>query len=82
MNLDIKKQFNLTTEIILRYYFSLIKTKHILFQIFDKKDYNATSIKILLLFFNFSANFEVNALFFNDETMHQISEDGGEFNII
>ena len=59
-----------------------MKTKHIFFQLFDKKDYNTLSIKILLLFFNFSANYAVNALFFNDETIHQISEDGGDFNII
>ena len=64
------------------YYFSLLKTKHMFFQLFDKRDYNTISIKILLLFFNFAANYAVNALFFSDETMHQISEDGGDFNII
>ena len=36
----------------------------------------------LLLFFNFSSCFAVNALFFNDNTMHQIFEDEGDFNFI
>ena len=35
-----------------------------------------------LFFFDFVSNFAVNALFFNDDTMHQIYNDGGDFNII
>ena len=65
-----------------QYYLALLFTKHILFQIFNKTDYNAVSIKVLLLFFNFSSCFAINALFFNDNTMHQIYEDEGEFNFI
>ena len=80
--LGYKKAFKFDHRTYWLYYFSLLKTKHIFFQIFDKKDYNSISIKILLLFFNFAANYAVNALFFSDETMHQISEDGGDFNII
>ena len=81
-DLGYNKAFKLDHRTYFQFYFSLIKTKHIFFQLFDKKDYNTLSIKILLLFFNFGANYAVNALFFNDETMHQISEDGGDFNII
>ena len=77
-----KKAFLLDHRSYFRFYFSLLRTKHIFFQLFDTKDYNAISIKILLLFFNFAANYAVNALFFSDETMHQISEDGGNFNFI
>ena len=65
-----------------QYYFSLLKTKHIILQIFDKRDYNSFSIKILLLFFNFASCYAINALFFVDDTMHQIYEDGGDFNFI
>ena len=65
-----------------QYYFSLLKTKHIIFQIFNKKDYNSQTIKILLLFYNFVSCYAINALFFNDDTMHQIYEDDGDFNII
>ena len=61
--LGYKKAFKLDHRTYWKYYFSLLKTKHIFFQIFNKKDYNSISIKILLLFFNFSANFEVNAYF-------------------
>ena len=65
-----------------QYYISLFLTKHNLFKIFNKRDYNACSIKVLLLFFNFSSCYAVNALFFNDNTMHQIYEDEGVFNFI
>ena len=65
-----------------KYYVSLLLTKHNLFQIFNNRDYNAYSIKVLLFFFNFSSCFAVNALFFNDNTMHQIYEDEGNFNFI
>ena len=37
---------------------------------------------MLLLFFNFSSCYAINALFFNDDTMHQIYEDEGVFNFI
>ena len=45
-------------------------------------DFNSRIIKIFLFFFNFSVTFTVNALFFSDETMHKIYEDGGDFNFI
>ena len=77
-----KKAFKYDERNYLQYYFSILKTKHILFQIFIKNDYNSRWIKILLLFFNFASCYAVNALFFNDETMHQIYEDGGDFNFI
>ena len=80
--LGYKKALKIDHRTFFQYYFSLMKTKHIIFQLFDNKDYNSLSIKILLLFFNFASNFAVNALFFSDETMHQISEDGGDYNII
>ena len=67
---------------LFQYYLSLLFTKHIIFKIFNKRDYNSFSIKVLLLFFNFSACYVVNALFFNDDTMHQIYEDEGVFNFI
>ena len=67
---------------IYQYYISLLFTKLIIFQIFNKKDYNSISLKILLFFFSFSSSYAVNALFFNDDTMHQIYEDEGDFNFI
>ena len=39
-------------------------------------------IKIFLFFFEFALSFLVNALFFNDDTMHKIYEEKGSFDII
>ena len=65
------------------YYISLLKTKHVfIFAFFHSKDYNVRIIKIDLFFLNFSIYFTVNALFFNDNTMHKIYEDKGSFNFI
>ena len=67
----------------IQYYISLLRTKHLLiFSFYSDKDYNSRIIKINLFFFTFVVNFAVNALFFNDSTMHKIYEDAGEFNFI
>ena len=63
-----------------QYYFSLLKSNHLIIKIFNNNDYNSRIIKIFLAFFNFGSVFAVNTLFFNDETMHKIHEDGGNFN--
>ena len=39
-------------------------------------------IKIFLFFFFYNVNFVVNALFFNDSTMHKIFIDDGDYNFI
>ena len=65
------------------YYISLIRTRHLLiFSFFNNSDYNSRIIKINLFFFTFAVNFTINALFFNDSTMHKIYEDGGQFDFI
>ena len=43
-------------------------------------DYNLRIIKIFLFFFSFSSDLTINALFFNDDTMHKIYQDKGEYN--
>ena len=66
-----------------KYYTSLIKTKHIfVFSFFYSDDYNSKIIKIDLFFVGFITFFAVNALFFNDNTMHKILLDRGSYNII
>ena len=80
--LGYKKAIKFDLRNFYQYYISLFFTKHILFQIFNTRDYNAYSIKVLLFLFNFSSCFAINALFFNDDTMHQIYEDEGDFNFI
>ena len=63
-----------------QYYFSLLKTKHdIIFTFFYNFDYNSQAMKINLFFLNFSIGFTINALFFDDDTMHNIYISKGKF---
>ena len=65
------------------YYNSLIKTKHnLIFSFCYNNDYNSRIIKIDLFFINFVIEFTLNALFFDDDTMHKIYEDKGKFDFI
>ena len=66
-----------------QYYISLLRTKHLfIFCFFVQNDYNSQIIKRFLFFFFFSVYLSVNALFFNDDTMHKIYIDEGKFNFI
>ena len=66
-----------------QYYLSLIRTEHLLiFSFYNNKDYNSRAIKVSLYILNLVISFTVNALFFDDSTMHQIYEDEGDFNFI
>ena len=67
-----------------QYYFSLLKTNHVIFFTFykNKNDYNSKIIKINLFFVEFIVELFVNALFFSDDTMHKIYEDEGDFNFL
>jgi len=65
-----------------QYYISLIKTQHdLIFAFCYSKDYNSRIIKIDLFFIGFSIVYTVNGLFYNDDTMHNIYESKGSFNI-
>ena len=65
------------------YYFSLLKTKHlIIFTFYTKNDYNSRIIKFCLFLFFFSLYISVNALFFNDSTMHKIYIEKGRYNLV
>ena len=65
------------------YYLSLIRSNHILFFSFlPNLDYNSQILKIFIFFFDFTTNFLVNALFFNDTLMAKIYADGGSFDFI
>jgi hypothetical protein len=66
-----------------QYYWSLLKKKHlILFTFYPINDYNLSSIKIFLFLVSFSLYFTINGFFFNDDTMHKINEDNGNFNFL
>ena len=65
------------------YYYSLLKSNHVLiFTFCNETDYNSKIIKIDLLLFNTTLFFAVNTLFFNDDTMHKIYKNKGAFNIM
>ena len=64
------------------YYCSLLRTKHILiFTFFYNNDYNSKIIKIDLFLIGFVLYYAVNAFFFNDDTMHEIYQRNGKFNL-
>ena len=66
-----------------QYYISLLKLGHLLiFSFYNNRDYNSRIIKIFLFFFFFTVHFTINALFFNDTTMHKIFIDEGSYNFI
>ena len=66
-----------------QYYFALLKINHLfMFSFCSDRDYNSKIIKIFLFLFFFSVYFIVNALFFNDATMHKIYVDEGTFNFV
>ena len=82
-NLDYIKAKEIDKRSYLKYYFSLLKRKQlIIFTFYTSDDYNSKILKIFLLLFSFSLYYTVNALFFNDSTMHKIYEDEGSFNFI
>ena len=64
------------------FYFSLLKTKHLLITIINSRDYNSRIVKIFLFFFNFASGYAINGLFFDDDSMHKIYQQKGEFNFI
>jgi len=82
-NLSYKKALKLDKRTFFQYYLSLLKTNHLLiFTFFTNTDYNSKIIKIILFLFSFALYITINALFFNDKTLHKIYEDQGNFNFI
>ena len=66
-----------------QYYWSLLKTKHLLlFTIIPSNDYNSRIIKFCLFIFSFSQYYAVNALFFTEKIFHSIYKDGRSYNFI
>ena len=62
------------------YYISLLRTKHdLIFSFCGSEDYNSKIIKIDLFIIGFTIYYTVNALFYNDNTMHNIYENKGSF---
>ena len=82
-SLSYKEALKFDRRTFIQYYFSLLKHNHsFLFSFYPNNDYNSRIIKIFLFFYSFASELFINALFFNDSTMHQIYEDQGSFNFI
>ena len=82
-SLNYKDALEIDNRTFSQYYISLIRTKQlIIFTFYTKTDYNSRIIKINLFFFFLILYFAINAIFFNDSTMHQIYEDKGKFNFL
>ena len=83
-SLTYKKALIFDKRTYFQYYISLLKINHLLIFSFynNNKDYNSQIIKMFLFFFFFAVHFTINALFFNDDTMHTIYIEEGEFNFI
>ena len=82
-NLSYKDALKYDKRTYFKYYFSLIRSKHLFFfSFYPKFDFNSRILKLYLFFFKFATYFFVNALFFNDETMGKINIDRGSFNFI
>ena len=65
-----------------QYYISLLKTQHNLISSFlNHNDYNSGIIKIDLFLIGFAIEYILNALFYNDDTMHKIYESKGDFDL-
>ena len=65
-----------------QYYVSLIKTQHnLICALFNNRDYNSGIVKIDLYLVGFAIEYTVNALFYNDDTMHKIYESKGQFDL-
>ena len=65
---------------LLQYYWSLLKRNQLIFfSFFPNVDYNSRSIKLFFFLHSFSFAFTINAVFFNDSTMHKIYIDRGQY---
>ena len=66
-----------------QYFCSLLKSEHLLFfAIIPTKDYNSKSIKICIFLFSFALFFSDNAIFMNEDAIHNIYENQGTFDFI
>ena len=78
--LKYEKAIKLDKRSYFQYYISLLKKNHIIiFTFFPTNDYNLMTLKILLFLVSFSLFLNFNAFFFNDDTMHKIYKNNGEY---
>ena len=82
-SLDYKQAILFDKRTCFEYYFSLIKRKNILiFSFFPINDFNSMIIKSSIFSLSFSIYYAVNFIFFTDNIMHKIYEEGGKYDIV
>ncbi len=80
-SLNYEEAINLDNRNYLQYYICLLKYNHpIMLSFAPYVDYNSRIIKIFLFFFLFDLCFNINVLFFNNDTIDKIYEDNGKYN--
>ena len=62
-------------------YLALLKEKNKFLSIFNENDYNLFYTKMDLFHFKFNLSLAINALFYNDETIHKINQKEGSYNL-
>ena len=66
-----------------QYYICLIKMKQpIIFGFCPFKDYNTIIIKSCIFFLSFAIYYAMNFVFFTEDTIHKIYEDGGKYDLV
>ena len=82
-SLDYKTAIKIDKRNYLQYYWSLMKIKHLLFfTFFYHDDYNLLTFKIILFLMNFCLYMFVDALFFDNDKLHQIYANNGVYKLI
>ena len=82
-SLEYEKAVELDKRSYFQYYISLIKKNHLILLTFiPTNDYNLMSLKICLFIVSFSLFISVNALFFNDDTIHSVYKNNGGYIIL
>ena len=82
-SLEYEEAFKSDKRNYFQYYISLLKYNHpFIYSFCTRSDYNSRIIKIFLFFFSFSSDLTINALFFNDDTMHKLYKDRGKFDLL
>ena len=68
---------------MIQIYCSILKNNHlIIFTFFQNVDYNLRTIKISFFFVSIALYFAINCSFFNDNSMHKLFLDLGEYKIL
>ena len=82
-SLEYEKALEYDKRTLFQYYWSLLKKNQIiLFTFVPANDYNLVSLKMVLFILSLSLEITINGFFFTDETIHQIHEDNGEFDLV